>query len=120
MRMRPRKVIGHHRHHAGALDAHGNPVEVFEPALAEPGAPAWVYGWAPVASTEPALPGHTRVVTEVDLYAAPGFTPGPRDLIDLPAGLAGRFEIIGETADYSHGPFDWAPGSVIRLKKVDG
>ncbi|MBF6064937.1 hypothetical protein IU494_30285 [Nocardia terpenica] len=115
-----RSIVGHHHYRDGGRDAHGNPTEYFEPALDAAGEPVRVYGWAPVSSTEPALPGHTRVVTEVDLYTAPGFVPGPHDLIDLPAAPAGRFEIVGFPADYGHGPFDWSPGSVIRLKKVDG
>ncbi|WP_069164908.1 hypothetical protein [Nocardia altamirensis] len=115
-----RGVIGHHRHRDGGIDAHGNPVPIYTPPANEPGIPIRVYGWGPAHSTEPDLAGHDRVVIEVEVFTPPQFRPAPRDLIDLPSGPPGRYEVIGVAAEANHGPFDWQPGNVITIRKVDG
>lgn len=64
------------------------------------------------------LAGHPdRVIADGDLYAPFTFTPTPSSVIGLPVG---RFEVIGHVQDYNHGPFDWAPGCVTNLRKVEG
>ncbi|GAA5096828.1 hypothetical protein [Nocardia iowensis] len=115
-----RHTLSHHRHRDGGTDSHGNPVSLYTPPLDETGIAVRVYGWGPARSSEPDLDGHTRVITEVEVYAPAQFHPSPADLIDLPSGPAGRFEVIGVAADANHGPFDWTPGNVITLRKVDG
>ncbi|KZM75559.1 hypothetical protein [Nocardia terpenica] len=115
-----RGVVGHHRYRDGGLDAHGNPVPSYTPPLDAPGTPVAVYGWGPARSAEPALPGHDRVIIDVKIYVPADFSPAPRDLVDLPAGPAGRFEVVGIAGDANHGPFGWVPGNVIAVRKVDG
>lgn len=105
------------RHTPGEPDPHRDP-PTFSPPLDQPGTPIKVYGWAIPSTTNPSLDGHPdRVSADGDLYAPPGFEPTPRSLVRLPQG---RFEVIGLVQDYDHGPFDWQPGSVINLRKVDG
>ena len=107
--------VGHHVYSPGGPDRHRNP-PTYTPPRNEAGTQVPVYGWSTPSTTEPKLSGHDRVVVDVELLA-PNFTPAPQDLIDLPEG---RYEVVGVTQDYNHGPFDFAPGAVINLRKVDG
>ena len=66
------------------------------------------------------LAGHERTEVLVALYVAPDFQPNPGDLIDLPAGPAGRYEVVGYPEDYNHGWHGWAPGNVVRLRRIEG
>lgn len=101
----------------GGPDPHRDPPS-FSPALDDPGTPIPVYGWAIPSTTSPNLAGHPdRVSADADLSVPPTFTPTPRSLIALGAG---RFEVLGVVQDYNHGPFDWQPGNVVTLRKVDG
>lgn len=108
-------TVGHHVYSAGGADPHRNP-PTYTPPLDQPGTSVPVYGWHTPSTTEPKLAGHDRVIVDVELLA-PGFTPKPQDWIDLPDG---QYEVVGATQDYNHGPFDWTPGAVIQLRKVDG
>lgn len=100
----------------GGPDPHRNPPTYFPP-LDEPGTPVQVYGWAIPSATAPHLAGHPdREVADGDLYMPVTFAPPARSVIGLPAG---RFT-VGAVQDYNHGPFEWAPGNVSSLRKVDG
>lgn len=109
-------TVGHHVYSPGGPDPHRNPAS-YSPPLDEPGTPVPVYGWSTPSTTEPKLAGHDRTIVDIEL-TAPAFTPKPQDYIDLPDGQ--QCEVIGVEQDYNHGPFDWAPGSVTNLRKVDG
>lgn len=113
-------TVGVHTRGADGTDAHGNSVSVYTPPLPEAGTAVSVYGWFVPSTTEPPLAGHDRVIVDVQLMVPPGFPAGPRDVVDLPEGPAGQFEVVGYPEDYTHGPFGWAPGAVINLRKVDG
>lgn len=115
-----RYSVGHHAYSTASQDEHGNDVPVFTPALDRPGTPRKVYGWSTPDTTEPPLAGHDRVIVDVELLVPEGFPAKPRDVIDLPAGPSGQFEVVGEVRDYNHGPFAWRPGSVVNLRRVDG
>lgn len=108
-------TVGHHAYSAGGADPHRNPPS-YTPPLDENGTTVAVYGWSVPSSAEPKLAGHDRVTVDIELLA-PDFTPGPHDRIDLPDG---QYEVVGATQDYNTGPFDWQPGGVINLRKVDG
>ena len=97
----------------GAKDSHGKPAVTHGP----PGEPQPVYGWGPAGSTEPAEPNRSAVTPDLDLYVPPGFVVAPLDRIDV-GGLT--YEVDGEPADYTHGPFGFMPGHVVRLKREDG
>lgn len=114
-------TIGVHAYSDGGRDAHHNPVPVYTPPLDQPGTPRRVCGWSAAGSSEPAPEGApNRVDTDVILYAPTGLL-GPHDVVDLPAGPAGQFEVIGYPADYDHGFHGWAPGLVqVRLRRIEG
>ncbi|MFD4294141.1 hypothetical protein ACFWQG_13065 [Rhodococcus sp. NPDC058532] len=112
--------VGLHIWSAGAEDAHGNAVDVYTPPLGAAGAPHSVIGWSVPTSTEPAIAGHDRVIVDVELLTPPDFPARARDVIDLPYGPAGRFEVIGEVGDTEGNPFGWAPGGTLHLRRVEG
>lgn len=97
----------------------------YSPAKDVPGTPVAVIQWSAAKSDGSGRDGrqqlgHERLITEVELFVPPGFAPKPGDLIDLPAGPAGQFEVAGEPSDYTHGWHGWAPGAVITLRRVVG
>ncbi|WP_159844910.1 hypothetical protein [Nocardia sp. CY41] len=113
--------VGLHVYSETARDGHGNPVAVYTPPLDEPGTPYAVIGWAITGTDEPALDGHDREITSVELLTPPGFPAVARDVIDLPADPAGQFEIVGavKTSGPAN-PFGWNPGGVLNLERVEG
>lgn len=113
-------TIGVHVRSDGDIDAHGNPTVVYTPPLDEPGTARAVIGWVVPASTEPAVAGHDRVVVDVVLGVPPGFVLAAHDVVDLPYGPAGQFEVIGEVRETEGNPFGWVPGGEVNLRRVDG
>ncbi|OBA62190.1 hypothetical protein A5780_19215 [Nocardia sp. 852002-20019_SCH5090214] len=110
-------TVGVHRYGVTGQDARGNDVWGYTPPLDSSGTQRRVYGWYVPSSTEPALAGHDRVVVDVVLMVPPGFPAGPHDRIDLPDG---QYDVVGNPEDYNHGPFQWAPGAVVNLTRVEG
>ncbi|MBF6459806.1 hypothetical protein IU433_12240 [Nocardia puris] len=93
----------------------------YSPPLTGDGEPVAVYGWYTPSIDDPFVAGHPeRAVIDVLLLAPPGFDPADGSVIELPAGPAGRFEVAAGGRDYTHGPFGFAPGAVIALRKVVG
>lgn len=92
-------------------DAHGNPVD----SLAEP-VEVLVYAIAPRFATEPD-PTRGAEVVGLNLLAPVGTVIGPHDVVVIDGE---DYEVDGETADWTRGPFDWAPGVSINLKKAEG
>lgn len=99
------------------LDDYGDPEPVFTPAKDTTGEQVAVYGWSTPSSTEPAVAGHDRVVVDVQLLAPPDTLIGAYDLVDLPDG---QYQVIGTPEDYGTGPFAFAPGVCVNLRKVSG
>ncbi|MBF6333441.1 hypothetical protein [Nocardia transvalensis] len=76
-----------------------------------------VYGWGPPQTREPKTAGYDRLVVDVELFAPPTFSVKPRDRVRL----AGQdYQVIGYAEDYTHGPFGFAPGVVVNLRRGDG
>lgn len=110
---------------AGAEDAHGNPRETWAAPV-----DVAVHGWAPpAADKEPSDPGRSAVIRDLDLYAPAGTTGLPKDHWALPGESAGRclahptlacFAQVGYPEDYTKGPWQWAAGVRINLKRVEG
>lgn len=97
----------------GAVDAHGNVADTW-------GAPVsvQVHGWAPPkADAEPGDPARSAVVRDLDLYAPPGTTGAPRDRWTVDGVV---YEQVGHVEDYTRGPWQWAAGVRINLKRVEG
>ncbi len=107
-------TVGHKVWSVSGTDSHGNTVG----AHADP-VDVKVYGWsAPSGVTEL---GDDRVIIDLKVYGPQTFLPSFRDQIVIPTGAnAGTFDVVGEVEDYNHGPFGWAPGVVVNLKRVDG
>ncbi len=114
-------TVGVHAYTGTGEDAHGNVIPQWAPAKDQPGTSHAVYGWSVPSTTEPKLLGHDeRVIVDVELLVPPGFPTSERDLIDLPDGPAGQFEVVGVVQDYTKGPFGFRPGAVLNLRKVAG
>lgn len=75
-----------------------------------------VYGWSAKSTadgTEPALAG--RVITEVNLLTPDGdWSDG--DTVTLPDGR--EFVVVGDPDDNNSGPFGFAPGYRVTLRRV--
>lgn len=98
---------------AGGTDAHGNPTSGW-------GAPVdvQVHGWAPPSQdAEPNAANRDLVERDLDLYAPAGTTGGPRDrwVVD---GVV--YEAVGHPEDYTKGPWQWAAGVRVNLKRAEG
>lgn len=100
---------------AGPPDPHGNPAEGWADPIT-----VQVYGWGPsTAGTEPGESGRNAVVTEIEVYAPGSVQVSARDRMRL-QGDPSTYEVVGLAEDFTHGPFGWAPGIRINLKRVDG
>lgn len=107
--MRATKRISVKRYEAGATDDHGNEVESWtEPEQIT------VYGWGPAYGSVET--GNSRVVVGIDV-----FMPNSLSITALDRVLIGsdEYHVDGELADYSHGPFGFKAGVVMRLKRVE-
>lgn len=103
--------VGRRVFSGGGMDAHGNPTRSWSDPV-----DARVFGWAPAGTAEPTV-ARDEVTWDLDLFAPPGFaaTHMDRFVVD---GL--EFDVIGVVRDFTHGPFGFAPGVVLRLKRVEG
>lgn len=105
------QTIGHQVWSAGAADSHGNPVDTWAAAV-----DVGVYGYAPPATRAEQEPGGTQVITHLEVYG-PQFTVDSHDRFVVD-GVT--YEVSGEVANWDKGPFGYAPGQVIGLKRVEG
>lgn len=113
--MRALHTVGVRTFQAGATDDFGDPIESWSGPVEAP-----VYGWAPAAvgtDMEPFAPNRDVVTWDLDLYAPPEFTCGPRDRVVV---LGIEYEVEGPVQDFNHGPFGFRPGHRVRLKRVEG
>lgn len=105
------QTVGHKAYTPGAVDSHNNPVDAWaDPVSVE------VYGYGPPNRTPEAEPGGTQVIEGMQILA-PVFAVDPRDQFVVDGDL---FEVEGEVANWSHGPFGFQPGMTIQLKRVEG
>ncbi|MCG7284966.1 hypothetical protein MHY85_03135 [Cellulomonas sp. ACRRI] len=97
----------------GTTNAHGNPVDTW-------GAPATlaVHGWAPPSADKtPSDSARDAVERDLDLYAPAG-TPGSHKDLWVIEGVP--YSQSGHVEDYTKGPWQWAAGLRINLKRVEG
>lgn len=78
---------------------------------------AAVYGWAPAGTAEPDLSGRDEVTWDLDLYAPPGFPATPADRVWV-GGV--EFTAVGVAEAFNSGPFGFAPGVRLRLRRIEG
>lgn len=99
------------RRTTGALDAHGNPVE----GLSDP-EPLAVYAIAPTGSQEPGS-GRLDVTTGLSLLLPSEAVLGPLDVVVVDGE---DWQVEGEVADYTRGPFGYRAGRVASLTRTEG
>jgi hypothetical protein len=90
-------------------DEYGNTVDAWEtiPTVTP------VYGWAPAGTNESNASRHT-VTADLELLAPPDFTLDPRDHVRI---LGQTYEVQGAVEDFNHGPFGYAPGVRVNLRR---
>lgn len=97
----------------GTKDAHGNPRRTYVPrAELDP-----VYGWAPPSTgrnTEPFEANRNAIQADLEVYTPTTFTCKPTDRVEVD-GL--MYEVVGRVEDFNHGPFGFAPGNRVSLKR---
>ncbi|SEC54890.1 hypothetical protein [Arthrobacter woluwensis] len=105
-------TVGHQERIAGGEDPMGDPL----PEHWEDRPDQKVMGWATPGSDVEIRPTGSGVDRDLDLYSPTGFTkPQDKVIID---GV--EFFAVGWPEDYNHGPWRWAPGYRINLKRVEG
>ena len=105
-------------HTASTVQSGRGTVTTLTPERDQPGTAVRVYGWAPTREFETS---ETRVESDLDLFVPAAVTSSPGDVVDLPLDKSfGTFEVVAHAQDWSHGPFGFAPGSVVKLKRVQG
>lgn len=101
-----------HARSLGAKDSHGNPAETWP----EVGVPEPAYGWSPPsADAQPFDPNRTPVVRDLDVYM-PTSAARPKDRMTI-NGVP--YSVVGHPEDFNHGPFSFAPGVRVNLKRVE-
>lgn len=107
-------TIGLRVHSTGAANSWGDPV----PSWAEPVDRA-VYGWAPASTAEGHDAGRSAVELDLDVFG-PTETLGdiqPRDRLVIDGNL---YEVEGRVENFDRGPFGFAPGVRVGVKRVEG
>lgn len=103
-------LIQHEVYQPGAKNSHNNPVDAWAAPVV-----LSVFGYGPREdSTEP---GGTQVIVGLEVYAPKTSTVGAKDRLIVDGH---RYEVDGEIADWTNGPFGYKPGIVINLKRVEG
>lgn len=112
----PRWPIGWCKYADGATDPFGNPVETWADPVEK-----LVYAVAPASAgrvgSETANAGRDAVFTNMYIYLPDAGFAGPHDRYIIDGVL---WEQDGEIGDYSKSPFDWFPGSVLTVRRVEG
>lgn len=97
-------------------DPYGDTVYVYGDPVSER-----VYGWAPPGMSTMSDgtvfdASRDGIVRDLDIYVPPGFECGPRDRVVVD-GLT--YDVVSHVQDFTHGPFGFAPGGVLPLKRVE-
>ncbi|NKG21106.1 hypothetical protein [Paeniglutamicibacter terrestris] len=102
--------IGHRAFVEGSVDTQNNPIETWAAAV-----PRMVFGWGPPAP-EDEIRNDRDVIIESQMVLSPDADwLDPRDRIVL-AGV--EYEVHGGPRDFTHGPFNFAPGYAIQVKRA--
>lgn len=104
-------TIGHRAYQAGAKDAHGNPVDTWAAPVT-----VNVYAIYPRYAQEPE-PDRPLVVVGLAVLAPPTVQIGPRDRVVIDGE---EWDVEGDPGDWTRGPWDYAPGVEIVLKRAEG
>lgn len=117
-------IVGWHARNPDSPDRF-RAAPTYTPAKDQAGTPVRVIQWAAAKSDSSGRDGtqqvgHERTELTIKLYVPPEFQPSPGDLIDLPAGPAGQYEVVGFPEDHNHGFHGWQPGNVVHLRRIEG
>lgn len=96
----------------GDTDAYGNAVDTWGDPVDVP-----VFGWAPATPAVGFDQGRRPVATEFDIFAPAETECRDRDLWVLD-GL--EYKQQGPAEDFTHGPFGFAGGLRVNVKRSDG
>ncbi|MBF6291806.1 hypothetical protein IU454_08005 [Nocardia farcinica] len=113
-------TVGWHSWQGEGEDDHGNVVDIYSPPLDQPGTPRQVIGWQVLSAAEVVLAGHDRAAVVVDLGVPAGFTLDRRDVVDLPYGPAGQYQVDGPVRSAEGNPFGWTWPGLVTLRRVEG
>lgn len=105
------EYVDHQGFAAGAVDAHGNPVESWSPPV-EVG----VYAFDPGSTSEP-REGQDRVIVEPTAYLPADVVFGSRDRVTA-RGLL--YEVDGVTREWVHPTDATRRANVVTLRRVEG
>lgn len=105
-----RQPIGHMRYVSDAVDENNDPVKAWEPAVTR-----LVFGWGPPAPEEELRDDRDAIIASQIITTPTADWLDPRDRIVL-AGV--EYEVHGGARDYTHGPFNFAPGYAIQVKRA--
>lgn len=100
------------RYVPGATDAHGNPAPTYAPAVDQS-----VYAVGPKHNVENNDGTRDSTVTLREVYAPPGFSVDPLDLLEIDGET---WEVFGNVLDYTKGPFSYHPGVVVTVRLQEG
>ncbi|WP_166140843.1 hypothetical protein [Nocardioides ochotonae] len=92
-------------------DAHGNEVPTWLPPVE-----VLVYGAYPRTTSEP-LADRDEACLHWSLLVPASFVIGSRDRVVIGER---EFEVEGDPLDYTRGPFGWAAGTEVYLKRTEG
>lgn len=99
--------------YAGAgTDAYGNDVEGYTAAVTLTG-----YGFDPGSTSEPRLPGQSRVIVEPTLYGPFNMPFKPRDKV-IVRGVT--YEVEGVVRQWRNMFSNREAGAVVSIRRVDG
>lgn len=112
-------TVGLRKRVEGEPDSRGNPTVTYEDAL-----PLNVYGYGPRSAegqAEPRKPLRDLVIIGMTVYGPPSLASqvSPLDRMEVPLG-GDLYEVDGEVGDWSNGPFGFAPGCSITLRRAEG
>lgn len=99
------------RYEGAGRDAHGNERETWAPAV-----PELAYGFYTRVSDEP-RPDRDVVTERWSLLAPASVSVGPHDRVTV---LGETYEVVGIPRVWNHGPFGWAAGVEIVLRREGG
>lgn len=95
----------------GEPDRYGEREESWNPPVDQK-----VYGWAPPGVEDELFSANRNaVVQDLDVYAPPGFTVSPDDLMIIDGD---EYRVLAGSRDFNKGPFRFTPGVAVRVKRV--
>ena len=106
-----RHAVGYRAYVAGEPDAMGNAGVTHAPAVER-----LVYAIEDLDSVEP-VPGRSESVTRKRLYCQPGDHVDSRDRFVIGGA---EYDVVGVDADWTYGPFAYAPGVVVTVRRAEG